>query len=78
MSNEINKVELSEQELDAVAGGLDVIGADFIAQSNLNAFSQDKKVATQFGAANAQGAFGGNVAATEDIDALSAQNQIIK
>ncbi|BAY09165.1 CTB family bacteriocin [Calothrix sp. NIES-2098] len=57
MSAEINKaIELSEDELDVVAGGLVVDGVNSIFQTNLNTFDQNQKVLQQASSAGPGGA----------------------
>ncbi|BAY09164.1 CTB family bacteriocin [Calothrix sp. NIES-2098] len=57
MSAEINKaIELSEDELDVVAGGLVVDGVNSIFQTNLNTFDQNQKVLQQVSSAGPGGA----------------------
>ncbi|BAY09153.1 CTB family bacteriocin [Calothrix sp. NIES-2098] len=72
MSNEINKsIELSEDELDVIAGGLSVI-----AQDNLNQFTQKQNLFQQVSHAGPDGAFSASNIAILNISSLSNQKTV--
>ncbi|BAY09163.1 CTB family bacteriocin [Calothrix sp. NIES-2098] len=78
MSAEIKKaIELSEDELDVVAGGLVVDGVNSIFQTNLNTFDQNQKVLQQVSSAGPGGANSASNIATLDTKSLSFQQTFI-
>ncbi|BAY09157.1 CTB family bacteriocin [Calothrix sp. NIES-2098] len=80
MSAEINKaIELSEDELDVVAGGngLVIDGVNTIFQTNANSFDQDQKVLQQVSSAGPGGANSASNVATLHTSSFSFQQTFI-